>query len=76
MSKAKGTIVVDKETCKGCELCVEACPTSVIRMAPDVNRKGYHYAFMENPENCTGCNNCALVCPDVAITVYRIKVEK
>ena len=76
MGKAKGAIVVDKERCKGCELCVGECPTNVIRMAPDVNNKGYHFAFPEYPENCTGCANCAMVCPDVAIIVYRKKPEK
>ena len=75
MAKNIGAIVVDVEKCKGCEVCIEACPTHVIRMAPEVNGKGYRYAYMENPENCTGCANCGLVCPDAVITVYRTKVE-
>jgi len=75
MAKMKGAIVVDTERCKGCELCVNECPTDVIRMAPEVNGKGYRYAYMENPENCTGCVNCAIVCPDGVITVYRKKIE-
>lgn len=75
MAKVRGAIVVDVEGCKGCELCIGACPTHVIRMAPKVNRKGYRYAYMENPENCTGCANCGIICPDAAITVYRKKME-
>lgn len=75
MAKVKGAIVVDIERCKGCEVCIDSCPTSVIRMAPDVNGKGYRYAYMENPDQCTGCSNCAIVCPDGVITVYRMKVE-
>jgi 2-oxoglutarate ferredoxin oxidoreductase subunit delta len=74
MAKVRGAIVVDVERCKGCELCIGSCPTDVLRMAVDVNGKGYHYAYMENPEACTGCVNCATVCPDTVITVYRIKV--
>jgi 2-oxoglutarate ferredoxin oxidoreductase subunit delta len=75
MAKMKGYIVVDTERCKGCEVCVGACPTEVIAIAREVNKKGYRYAFMANPEACTGCTNCAVVCPDGVITVYRKKIE-
>ena len=74
MAKVKGAIVVDIERCKGCELCVISCPTSVIAMSKGVNGKGYHYAYMENPDACNGCTNCAIVCPDGVITVYRKKI--
>ena len=67
--------MVDTERCKGCVICVGACPTEVIGMAEEVNGKGYHFAYMKNPEACTGCVNCAIVCPDGVITVYRVKVE-
>jgi 2-oxoglutarate ferredoxin oxidoreductase subunit delta len=76
MAKIKGAIVVDREYCKGCELCLSACPTDVIRMEKNVNGKGYHFAYMENPDACTGCANCAVVCPDGVITVYRKKTEE
>ena len=59
MAKIKGTIVVDKERCKGCE----------------VNSKGYPVAWMVNPDSCTGCASCAVICPDSCITVYRQKFE-
>ena len=75
MAKVRGAIVVDMEKCKGCSLCVVACPTKVINLAHEVNSKGYNYAQMANPESCTGCTNCATVCPDSVITVYRAKVE-
>ncbi len=75
MAKVRGVIIVDIERCKGCEVCVGACPTEVISMAREVNHKGYHYAFAANPDECTGCTNCSVVCPDGVITVYRKKVE-
>jgi len=75
MAKVKGAIIVDKERCKGCEVCVGSCPSQVIAMDTDVNGKGYHFAYMEKPDDCTGCVNCAIVCPDGVITVYRKKVE-
>ncbi len=72
MAKVKGTIVIDIERCKGCEVCVPTCPNEVITLAKSVNSKGYHYLEMVNDE-CTGCTNCAVVCPDAVITVYRVK---
>lgn len=76
MAKIKGAIVVDIEGCKGCEVCVDACPTQVIGMHEQVNGKGYHYAYMANADACTGCTNCAIVCPDGVITVYRKKMAE
>ncbi|MCX7862973.1 MAG: ferredoxin family protein [Bacteroidales bacterium] len=75
MAKVRGAIVVDVEKCKGCGVCVPACPQDVIQLAKEVNGKGYHYAYMHVPEECTGCTNCAIVCPDGVITVYRVKAE-
>jgi 2-oxoglutarate ferredoxin oxidoreductase subunit delta len=74
MAKIQGTIVVDTERCKGCDVCVVACPTSVLALADEVNGKGYHYCMMKNPDDCTGCASCAMVCPDSVITVYREKL--
>lgn len=74
MAKVKGAVVVDTEVCKGCELCVEACPEGVLALHREVNSRGYHYSFMENPDVCTGCTNCAVVCPDTCITVYRVRI--
>ena len=74
MAKVKGAIVVDTQGCKGCEVCVGACPSEVIGIAKEVNGKGYHYAYMKNPDECTGCANCAIVCPDGVISVYKLKV--
>ena len=71
MAKVRGTIVVDNERCKGCDICVVSCPARVLELSPEVNGKGYHYTRMINPEACTGCVSCAIVCPDSCITVYR-----
>ncbi len=67
----KGWIEVDELYCKGCELCVTACPQDVLAL--DMQRltpKGYHPAHLV-ADGCTGCGICAVVCPDAAITVYR-----
>ncbi len=72
---AKGTVKFDIETCKGCELCIEACPQGSLQLSPEINAQGYHYAVLIQ-DNCTGCTNCALVCPDAVITVYRETKKK
>lgn len=74
MAKIKGAVKVDVEKCKGCNLCVVACPTNVLALAREVNGKGYNYAYMINPDACIGCANCGLVCPDSVIEVYKVKV--
>jgi 2-oxoglutarate ferredoxin oxidoreductase subunit delta len=66
----KGTIVINKDICKGCELCISACPQESLGLSRQINISGYRYIELIK-DNCTGCINCAIVCPDAAITVYR-----
>jgi 2-oxoglutarate ferredoxin oxidoreductase subunit delta len=66
----RGTVIIDSEICKGCELCISACPQESLALGGQINRKGYRFAVLVK-DNCTGCVNCAIVCPDTAITVYR-----
>lgn len=74
MAKIKGAVVVNTERCKGCELCVVACPSQVLELTKkEVNSKGYHYAYMANEDACIGCASCGIVCPDGCITVYKTK---
>ena len=76
MAKVKGAVSVEIEKCKGCNLCVVACPTSTLSLQTlEVNDRGYHFAFMSNPDNCIGCCACALVCPDACNEVYRVKTD-
>ena len=52
MAKIKGAIVVDTERCKGCNLCVVACPLDVIALNKEVNMKGYNYALQVKEDTC------------------------
>ncbi|GHV01089.1 ferredoxin [Bacteroidia bacterium] len=73
MAKIKGRLEIDKERCKGCAVCLTACPFSILELGREVNSKGYNYPRVVDLERCTGCASCATVCPDSCITVYRTK---
>ena len=60
-----------KERCKGCGLCVMACPKKILRVSTKINRSGYPIAEIIDMGQCTGCTFCAEMCPDVVITVYK-----
>ena len=75
MSKIKGSVVIDQERCKGCNLCVVACPTDSLSLSAEVNHRGYNYCVDSQPDTCVGCTSCAIVCPDACISVYRIKTD-
>ena len=65
-------VTVDENLCKGCELCVAACPRGLMQLDKTrINAKGYHPSTMTDPEKCIGCAMCAMMCPDVAIKVER-----
>jgi 2-oxoglutarate ferredoxin oxidoreductase subunit delta len=70
IKNVRGTVSIDAENCKGCELCIEACPQESLALSPKINGLGYRYVVLVQ-DNCTGCINCALVCPDTVIKVYR-----
>ena len=66
---SRGTVTIDAETCKGCELCITACPPRVLTMSERTNRAGFHVP--ELAPGCTGCAACLFVCPDFCFEVFR-----
>jgi 2-oxoglutarate ferredoxin oxidoreductase subunit delta len=74
-STIQGRIVIHRELCKGCGLCISVCPQKVITVSDDLNQIGYSPAqWLEKSDTgkrCVACAACATMCPDVAIEVYR-----
>ena len=63
-------VVVAVDRCKGCELCVAACPPHALELdLSQVNKLGHHPVRLVAPEACTSCAFCARVCPDAVLTV-------
>lgn len=67
MGKAE-RIEINKKWCKGCEICVELCPTKTLEM---VDFK----VAVRDLDSCTACMQCELRCPDFAIVVYKKEKE-
>lgn len=60
------------DMCKGCGLCVTACPKNLIVLATDViNAKGHTPATIKDESQCIGCAFCATMCPDCIIKVEK-----
>ncbi len=66
---SRGTVVIAVDRCKGCELCIPACPPAVLSMSSD--RNAIAFAYPELAPGCTGCGACLMVCPDFCFEVYR-----
>lgn len=66
------TVIINEKACKGCGLCVDACPRTVLSLSSHkLNANGYLVAEVTDPERCVACAFCAIMCPDLAISVER-----
>ena len=63
--------VFSEERCKGCGLCIAACPKKILKLGMHFNSKGYRPAICDDEKNCISCALCAKTCPDVVIEVYK-----
>lgn len=71
----RGLLRVSEEECKGCGLCIEACPPKAIALGERLNRYGYRTAHYKGT-GCTACGICFFACPEPgAITVLRAKKQ-
>jgi ferredoxin len=73
MHTTRNYIQLQTDECKGCRLCIAACPTHSLSLSADINRLGYPYVLFRG-SHCTACGLCYYVCPEPGvITVYKEK---
>lgn len=63
------SIHIDREICKGCQLCIYFCPKKVFQPGEEVNDKGFVIPKVVYQEKCIKCKLCEISCPDLAILV-------
>jgi 2-oxoglutarate ferredoxin oxidoreductase subunit delta len=69
-------LAIASDKCKGCELCIGACPHGVLALDVGVvNPLGYHPVRLTDAAGCTSCALCARVCPDAVFTVFAPRKE-
>lgn len=65
-------LTFQEELCKGCGLCVNACPKHLLALSKtQLNQKGHTPVELTDPDACVGCAFCATMCPDCVITVEK-----
>jgi len=65
-------IIIDTAACKGCGLCVTACPKKILKLSETkLNEKGYHPVENIDMSLCIGCASCAKMCPDFVFVVEK-----
>ncbi len=71
--ETRGYVEIDAKECKGCGLCIAACPPGCLELEPRLSSYGVHPARYVGA-GCTGCGICFYACPETgAITVYRLR---
>ncbi|MDR3332049.1 MAG: 4Fe-4S binding protein [Synergistaceae bacterium] len=65
-------LTIDRERCKGCGLCVRACPKHILAISRSfINRQGFHPAEITDSDACVACLSCALTCPDICFVIKK-----
>ena len=70
--QARGFAEINSEECKGCGMCIAACPCKCLFFESHLSAYGVRPASYSGT-GCSACSICFYVCPEPgAITVYRI----
>jgi len=64
-------VTVNTDRCKGCALCIDACPKDVLGLSEKLNKLGHLAVEVKDDAACISCAMCALMCPDCILTVEK-----
>ena len=65
-------LTINKEACKGCGLCVTACPKGILQVSKTVSNNQGYFGFEDlAPEKSIACAFCATMFPDCVIKVEK-----
>lgn len=62
-----GEVIIDKQRCTLCEVCIHNCPTMALSLHKDADSISIGFIY----QKCTGCKLCTSLCPENAITIRR-----
>jgi len=69
-------VTIDKDTCEGCEDCVDSCPVELLAMinVPSDNpgAKDMVAEIVGSLEDCLGCDACQEICETGSVTVMEV----
>lgn len=68
--KKKHEVTINRDWCKGCNICVTFCPKDVLVL--DREEK----AVVARQDHCIGCRLCEMLCPDLSITVITENLDE
>ena len=69
-------IRIEKDWCKGCDICIIRCPVEALEKSTELNKRGVYPPKMKEENECNFCRLCELLCPDFAITITQEEGEE
>jgi len=64
-TQGDSTLHVRRDWCKGCDICVEACPEQIL----ELDQTGH--ILVSDISQCIFCGICAERCPDFCFSIER-----